>query len=251
HLAQASVSTGETILTSTNRFGETTATLLGIQTDATTLLEQIASDGDTAIANTGYDFSLGAFAAGKVVVNANQALHHNDIYYRTTAALPYTITGATPEADPASWLAISLQPLQQVARSLNISDNTVILDTDTATPIPAYIYSASQQKTYSVPSGAQGQTIVSVVGRELETNISSPATYTLKLVSTVNMTEANVEDFGALPGIDCTEAFQKCSDYMLENNIATMYFPNVGYHVSDSIHFGVWSIDTNNNVLGW
>ena len=57
--------------------------------------------------------------------------------------------------------------LQVVARALNVLDSDVIYDTDTVTPIPAYIYSASQQKTYVVPAGAIGETIISVVGNAL------------------------------------------------------------------------------------
>jgi hypothetical protein len=53
------------------------------------------------------------------------------------------------------------------AISLNVGDDDIILDTDTLTPIPGYVYSVGQQTTYLVPSAAVGQTIISVVGNVL------------------------------------------------------------------------------------
>jgi len=77
------------------------------------------------------------------------------------------------EADPVTG---GQNELEIIARSLNVLDSDVIYDTDTATPIPAYIYSASQQKTYSVPADAQGELIVSVIVDQLTTDnvVDSP-----------------------------------------------------------------------------
>jgi len=61
--------------------------------------------------------------------------------------------------------------LQSIARSLNILDSDIIYDTDLLTPIPRYIYSASQQVTYEVPDAALGEMIISVVGAVLTTNM--------------------------------------------------------------------------------
>lgn len=88
--------------------------------------------------------------------------------------------GETPISNTSAWLSCELQT---IARSLNVLDSDVIYDTDTLTTIPAYIYSSSQQKTYSVPSEAKGKTITGVVDNVLEAEGGS---YTLSQVTVEN-----------------------------------------------------------------
>jgi len=79
-------------------------------------------------------------------------------------------SGENPLNNITKWVSYEIAA---IARNLNVKDSQVIYSTDTVTPIPAYIYSASQQKTYSVPVDAIGETIVSVVGDTLNTNVST------------------------------------------------------------------------------
>lgn len=173
------------------------ASLAEFNNNSTKALGDFAVDSANAIANSGYNFDLGEFTSGKTVTAANQALHHNDIYYITTAALPYTTTGATPDADPATWKAISLQPLQQVARSLNVGDSEVMQDTDTVTPIVYYIYSSSQQKAYKAPQEAAGKLISTVVGDVLTTSDSS----TYKLLAIDPESKDKVFNYATITGM--------------------------------------------------
>ncbi|AUR87157.1 hypothetical protein HYP58_gp11 [Vibrio phage 1.097.O._10N.286.49.B3] len=93
---------------------------------------------------------------------------------------------------------VSLNDLEAITRSLNILDSDIIYDTDTVTPIPSYIYSVSQQKTYSVPAGAIGKTIVSVVGDVLET---SGGSYTLNMVVTGRVNKSESEIVAGTPAV--------------------------------------------------
>ena len=149
---------------------------------------------DNLIFSTGFK-NVGVFGIGETVQNAQETLTYNGEEFNTTAGpFPYVTDGATPAADSADWYNVTLEARKTVARSLNVTDNSVIYDTDTVTAIPAYIYSASQQKTYSVPSGAIGELIVSVIGDQLVTNIDS---YTLTIFTTRNY-NINPRDFGAI-----------------------------------------------------
>lgn len=105
------------------------------------------------------------------------------VWLADPALLPFT-TSATFAEDEAlgRWTASTVATRDyalknSIARSLNVLDSDVIYDTDTVTPIPAYIYSASQQKTYSIPSDAQGKTIKTLTGATLTT--SDDAAYQL------------------------------------------------------------------------
>lgn len=95
------------------------------------------------------------------------------------------------EADPVE----SFSDLNAVARALNVLDSDIIYDTDTVTAIPAYIYSASQQKTYSVPADAQGKFISSVVSDVLYTTVGGP--YKLKAPAFSIANRGYVELYGA------------------------------------------------------
>ncbi len=157
--------------------GKTKKTTAGIIKEAETKIEN-------AVNSAGFDFTLGSFASGVLVSNANQVLNYEGNWYKASAATPFTTDGATPTLDSREWLAISLQPLQQVLRSLNLPDSAGILDTDTVTPIPEIIYSIQQQKAYAVPAAAQGKTLVSVVDNVLNVTVGGP--YLLLNTSTVN-----------------------------------------------------------------
>jgi hypothetical protein len=86
---------------------------------------------------------------------------------------------ATDSANSATDSANSadLNTLELIARALNTSNSNVIYATDTVSAIVGYIYSASQEIIYSVPSGALGKFIDTVTTDQLTT--TEPATYTL------------------------------------------------------------------------
>jgi hypothetical protein len=103
------------------------------------------------------------------VQSAQETLTYNGEEFNTTAGpFPYTTTGATPTLDSADWYNVTLEARKTVARSLNVLDSDVTYDTP-GEIVSKYIYSASQQLTYSVPAGAIGKTISSVVGNVLNT----------------------------------------------------------------------------------
>jgi hypothetical protein len=135
----------------------------------------------------------GDFATLPTITAPNQVLtsksvvgYEGFVWRYTGGALPYTPSGSDPTQAPelGKWVAVAIGELQTIARSLNVNDSDIIYDTDTVTPIPSYIYSSSQQKTYSVPAGAQGKIISSVVGSTLNTTVGGP--YTLVAMVTNN-----------------------------------------------------------------
>lgn len=176
----------DTAETYTNRKGVTKKTLAGTEAYAETRIT-------TAIAAAGYQI-VGDFSdVTKVqITSANQVYtsqavtNLEDAVWRYIGALPYTPTGSDPTQSPedGKWQAVAIGELKSIARSLNVADSAVIYSTDTVTPIPEYIYDASVQVVYSVPSAAIGKTISSVVGSTL--NTTEPAAYQMTQPASLN-----------------------------------------------------------------
>ncbi len=95
---------------------------------------------------------------------------------------PKVVPAATVPSSPDYQVVNQgVSELSMISRSLNASDGDVIYDSNKTTLIPPYIYAASQQKIYSVPAGAVGGVISSVVGSTLNTTVGGP--YNLIAVS--------------------------------------------------------------------
>jgi len=88
------------------------------------------------------------------------------------------ITATEPSSSNSQYSNI-LGEIKAAEIALNVSSGSVISYLDTTTAIPAYIFAADQQKTYSVPSGAVGKFISDVTTDQLTT--SDASTYTLIL----------------------------------------------------------------------
>jgi len=88
------------------------------------------------------------------------------------------ITATEPSSSNAQYSSI-LGEIKAAEIALNETGGSVISSLDTITAIPAYIFAADQQKTYSVPSGAIGKFISGVSTDQLTT--SDASTYTLIL----------------------------------------------------------------------
>ena len=112
------------------------------------------------------------------------------------------------------------EDLATVARSLNVLDLDVIHDTDTVTAIPAYIYSASQQKTYAVPADAQGKFISSVVDDLLTT--SDLSEYILRTNETEPTVTADSIGIVYNSAPDAAQNFTLLCEYMNETGGAVL-----------------------------
>lgn len=173
-----------------NRKGQVRKTLAGID-EAVTI----------AISSAGYQI-VGDFAdipkteitAENQVYTSRSVAGYEGYVWRTNQTLSYTPTGADPTQAPelGKWDAVAIGELQTIARSLNVSDTDVIYDTDSASAIPDYIYSASQQRVYSVPLAAKGKFIDNVAGDQLTT--TEPATYTLKTINKSGVEFETIDD---------------------------------------------------------
>lgn len=179
--------------TMVTRLGKTKKTVQGMNDDAQAFLDAAQEQVDNIIYTVGFE-PAGLFEIGANVTSSQQVLSYDGEQYRTDGA--GTVTQATPELDPLPWYNVTLQDKKTVARSLNALDSQVIYDTDTVTPIPAYIYSASQQKTYSVPAEAVGKNISIVVDNVLTT--SDLLSYIMPLSQTVLEMSYNVIRYGAI-----------------------------------------------------
>ena len=224
------VSSGNPTLTT--RLGSVKKTVQGMNDDADSQLSvnQSTFDNQTATNQSTFDTQLsnnqaaadnliyvagyqnvGVFGVGVTVQSAQETLTYNGEEFNTTAGpFPYTTTGATPTLDSADWYNVTLEARKTVARCFNVLDSDVTYDTP-GEIVAKYIYSASQQKTYSVPADAIGKTISSVVGSELNT-VESGGPYVLE--STERNISVYVKDFGATPGglVDSTAAIQAAID---------------------------------------
>jgi len=102
--------------------------------------------------------------------------------------------------------------LRAIARALNVLEDAILngVAGQAITAQTQYLYNPADQITWGLPAGVGANEIItSVVGDQLETDVSSPSTYTLQPISTRN-TIINIKDFGAVgDGItDDTEAIQ-------------------------------------------
>lgn len=169
----------ETLSTVVNSQAETTTvTRLG---DTVKTLSGLTDEFEQAIINSGYQV-LGSFASGVTITSINQLLDYDGGLYRTTESLPYTTDGATPDLDSGEWVVVSDGVLSGIARSLNVLDSEVVYSTDTTTVLDGvlYIYDESEQAIFRKDdSVGLGETIVSVVGGVLTTNISTYDLYSL------------------------------------------------------------------------
>lgn len=115
-------------------------------------------------------------------------------------------TASANSAAEAAGYVGGVSDLTQIARSLNVVDSAVIYATDTTTELDgvSYIYDASTQTTYGVPTlNSAGETIVSVSGSNL---VTSGGSYTL----IKHNTNILADDFGAVGNgvVDDTIALQ-------------------------------------------
>jgi|GEM_PF-2379652 len=181
--------------TVTNRKGEELKTPALVQAESEQAVDDLIEAGElaiaTAIASAGYQI-VGDFAdVVKVEITSDNQVYtsksivgYESALWRTNQALPYTPTGSDPTQAPEKdkWLAVAVGEIKAVARSLNVPDDAVIygLSGQVVTEEAKYLYNPDEQTTYGLPAGVgAGEVIVSVVGDQLETDISSPSKYTI------------------------------------------------------------------------
>ena len=233
------VSSGNPTLTT--RLGSVKKTVQGMNDDADSQLSvnQSAFDNQTTTNQSTFDTQLsdnqatadnliyvagyqniGVFGVGLTVQSAQDTLTYNGEEFNTTAGpFPYTTTGATPTLDSADWYNVTLEARKTVALYLNVLDSDVIYDTP-GEIVSKYIYSPSQQKTYSVPADAIGKTISSVVGNVLNTVEAGGPYFMTTQQALYQITESPLSHGGVGDGVaDDTEsvkaAIQKLNPFPL------------------------------------
>lgn len=180
-----------------NRKGQPRKTFAGIEAEA----DQRITD---AVIAAGYTV-IGDFAdVVKVAINnpnevytSKSVPNYENVFWLTNQTLPYTPTGSDPTAAPelGKFKAVNIAEIETTAIALNVPYSEVIADTDGITPLGGkkYIRAISAQTTWATPGGVgAGEIIVSVVGDQLETNVSSPLTYTLGAVGSTTQTPASI-----------------------------------------------------------
>jgi len=238
----------------TNRKGELRKTTKGLENLTLGIIDDFNEEAAIAIAAAGYDV-LGDFADSIVAIdNPNEVLTSKSVVgfegyvWKTNQPLPYTRVGSDPTIPPelGKWLAVAIGELQTIARSLNISDNDIIYSTDTVTPITAYIYSSSQQKTYRAPSQAVGETITSLT---VATLICSAGTFELSEINPYLGSIVYVNAVGEGGIIDDTGAIQDAIDkasslqYVKRGVKIVLRAPKNYYQVSAPLNFDeLWNV---------
>ena len=129
---------------------------------------------------------VGDFAIGVTVTNTNDVLDYDGGLWRTSEPLPYTTDGSTPDTDRGEWLVVADGVVTGIARGLNVTDPEVVYGSvGVLLPlIVGYIHNPVDQITWIKPANVgDGETIVSVVGDQLETDVQF---YTMGNASTAN-----------------------------------------------------------------
>lgn len=240
-LDKLSVSDENTIL---NRKGQPRKTFAGVGQDVQVVIDGITQDGQEAIANAVYAIGFqpkGLFQVGAVVDSAQDKLAYNDEEYNTTIGpFPYTVTGATPTLDPAPWFNVTLEKRKTAAIALNVplADMTYGLPGEVVTP---YFYITAQEKTYSVPAGAIGKTIDSVVGGTLNTvEVGGPYQLTLP-------NDITIQNTSEIQNMSFSGAGQKVSwlgYYSASDGGGNWGVIKKGAHTADGLSIFTINIDT-------
>lgn len=186
------------ILTSEGAEIKSSGTPISGINDAIADAEEATANANAAAINAGWDLSLGDFAVGKTITKNNQLLRYEDGLYRTSEPLPYTTDGATPDSDTGTWLVVSDGVLTGIARGLNVTNPKVVYGSvGVLLPlIVGYIHNPIDQITWVKPDAVgDGETIVSVVGDQLATNVT---TYTMVASAPADESYVN-EQISAVP----------------------------------------------------
>ena len=154
------------------------------------------------------------------------------IWYSPTSRPENPVLMNTSPVDDSLWTISRLsgiQELQTVARSLNVLDSQVIYSTDTTTVLDdvLYIYDATEQVTWSLPSDVgTGEVIVSVSSGGVLT--TDAASYTLAAPTSINVTTSILTSDMKTSGVIRTSGY----DNVFDNGGTT--WVETGYTVSGS-----------------
>jgi len=155
--------------------------------DGSDAIDEFNVDGQEAINNLSYDVgfkNVGVFGVGVTVQSPQETLTYNSEELNTTAGpFPYTTTGATPTLDGAGWYNVTLEARKTAAISINLLESQVTY-ANPGTILAEVLHDTSQQKSYSVPAGAIGKTILSVAGNVLNT-VEAGSPYTMELANNI------------------------------------------------------------------
>ena len=203
-------------------------------------------------AEAGYNLVAGSFEAGGTVSAATDVLLYGSQgkAYAWGGTFPKVVP---PSSSPAStggvgagaWVDRTDVTLRgevdgiATARALNVNVDSIIYSTDTVTVLDnvLYIYDTTAQTTWAKPSSVgAGETIVSIVGSTLTTNVT---TYTLVKTKTENTT-VDARVFGVVAdGVnDDTAAVQAAFAALREksNGVDSLYFPAGTIRITSTVN---------------
>ena len=157
-------------------------------TNAENSATQAAADAGSANGNP-----LGDYANGLTFNSHNDYVSENGLFrLKDSVSTPYTTNTttyplATDDPNLAPWSNVDV--LKSIALALNVLREAILngVAGQQITAQTQYLHNPDDQATWGLPSGVgAGEVIVSVVGDQLETDVSSPSAYTLVNVDTLN-----------------------------------------------------------------
>ena len=181
-----------TAISETEGFSDSAETSKDLAETAATNAEnsatQAAADAGSANGNP-----LGDYANNIIFNSHNDYVSENGLFrLKDSVPTPYTTNTtlyplATDDDNLAPWSNVDV--LKSIALALNVPREAILngVAGQVITASTEFAYNPVNQTTYGLPAGiGVGEVIISVVGDQLETDVSSPSTYTLRAVSTDN-----------------------------------------------------------------